>query len=189
MCVCGGGGWRYTQNANHNQSTCYVQLLYLSTANYWCLRSNCEHRISIYVIKRMRTGQERLITIRRCSIMYMQQIIITSFWWYTSWAFFFTDIDRLKQLRSQNLPNYQHRLWGASSHQFPTWNIGTDTNIEIIVVSLTAWEALHCTRAKPSGCGELPRSLMRQQWPKLRYQVLSYHDETKLMINKQILSI
>ena len=38
-------------------------------------------------------------------------------------------------------------------------------------------------------CGELPRSLMRQQWPKLRYQFLFYHDETKLMMNKQILSI
>ena len=43
---------------------------------------------------------------------------------------------------------------------------------------------------QPEGfCGELPRSLMRQQWPKLRYQFLFYHDETKLMMNKQILSI
>ena len=39
----------------------------------------------------------------------------------------------------------------------------------------------------PLGCGELPRSLMRPQWPKLRYQCLFNHDETKLMINKQIL--
>ena len=30
---------------------------------------------------------------------------------------------------------------------------------------------------------------MIQQWPKLRYQFLFHHDETKLMMNKQILSI
>ena len=49
----------------------------------------------------------------------------------------------------------------------------------------------HCCliRAKPEGCRELPRSLMRQQWPKLRYQFLFYHDETNLIMNKQILSI
>ena len=41
--------------------------------------------------------------------------------------------------------------------------IGIDTNIEVIVVSLTTWEAHHSPRAKPEGCGELPRSLMRQQ--------------------------
>ena len=67
--------------------------------------------------------------------------------------------------------------------------IGIDTNIEVIIVSLTTWEAHHSPRAKPEGCGELPRSLMRQQWPKLRYQFLFYHDETKLIMNKQILSI
>ena len=71
----------------------------------------------------------------------------------------------------------------------PQWVIGIDTNIEVIVVSLTTWEAHHSPRAKPEGCGELPRSLMRQQWPKLRYQFLFYHDETKLMINKQTLAI
>ena len=48
--------------------------------------------------------------------------------------------------------------------------IEIDTNIEVIVVSLTTWEAHHSPRAKLEGCGELPRSLMRQQWPKLRYQ-------------------
>ena len=69
------------------------------------------------------------------------------------------------------------------------FDIGIDTNIEVIVVSLTTWEAHHSPRAKPEGCGELPRSLMRQQWPKLRYQFLFYHDETKFMLNKQILSI
>ena len=42
-------------------------------------------------------------------------------------------------------------------------DIGIDTNIEAIVVSLTTWEAHHSPRAKPEGCGELPRSLMRQQ--------------------------
>ena len=67
--------------------------------------------------------------------------------------------------------------------------IGIDINIEVIVVSLTTWEAHHTPRAKPEGCGELPRSLMRQQWPKLRYQFLFHHDETKLIMNKQILSI
>ena len=71
----------------------------------------------------------------------------------------------------------------------PSGVIGIDTDIEVIVVSLTTWEAHHSPRAKPEGCGELPRSLMRQQWPKLRYQFLFYHDETKLMMNKQILSI
>ena len=56
--------------------------------------------------------------------------------------------------------------------------IGIDTNIEVVVVSLTTWEAHHSPRAKPepSGCGGLPRWLMRQQWPKLRYQFLFYHD-------------
>ena len=67
--------------------------------------------------------------------------------------------------------------------------IGIDTNIEVLVVSLTTWEAHHSPRARPEGCGELPRSLMRQKWPKLRYQFLFYHDDTKLMMNKQILSI
>ena len=33
--------------------------------------------------------------------------------------------------------------------------IGIDTNIEVIVVSLSTWE--------PEGCSELPGSLMRQQ--------------------------
>ena len=39
---------------------------------------------------------------------------------------------------------------------------------------LTTWESHHSPRAKPS---------------KLRYQFLFYHDETKLLMNKQILSI
>ena len=67
--------------------------------------------------------------------------------------------------------------------------IGIDTNIEVIVVSLTTWEAHHSPRANPEGFGELPRSLMRRQWPKLGYQFLFYHNENKLMMNKQILSI
>ena len=41
--------------------------------------------------------------------------------------------------------------------------IGIVTNIEVIVVSLTTWEAHHNQRAKSEGCGELPRPLMRQQ--------------------------
>ena len=38
-----------------------------------------------------------------------------------------------------------------------------DTSISVIVVSLTTWEAHHNPRGSPSGCGELPRSLMKQQ--------------------------
>ena len=41
--------------------------------------------------------------------------------------------------------------------------IGIDTNIEVIVVSLTTWGAHHSPRAKPDGRGELPSSLVRQQ--------------------------
>ena len=85
-----------------------------------------------------------------------------------------------------SLRHLPYHLWNASMR---VKVIGIDTNIEVIVVSLTTWEAHHSPRAKPKGCGELPRSLMRQQWPKLRYQFLFYHDETKLMLNKQILSI
>ena len=81
-------------------------------------------------------------------------------------------------------------LWRhCNDYTSAVYIIGIDTNIEVIVVSLTTWEAHHSPRAKPEGCGELPMSLMRQQWPKLRYQFLLYHDETKLMLNKQILSI
>ena len=101
-----------------------------------------------------------------------------------------------------------------------------DTKIEVIVVSPTTWEAHHSPRAKPKGCGELPRSLVMSpttweahhspratweahqsprakpegcgelprslvtpQWPKSRYQFLFNHDDTKLMMNKRILSI
>ena len=67
--------------------------------------------------------------------------------------------------------------------------IGIDTKIEVIVVSPTTWEAHHSPRAKPEACGELPRSLVTPQWPKSGYQFLFYHDETKLMMNKQILTI
>ena len=83
-------------------------------------------------------------------------------------------------------PFYWDKL---NQHQDYVMDIRIDTNIEVIVVSLTTWEAHHSPRAKPEGFGELPRSLMRQQWPKSRYQFLFYHDETKLMMNKQILSI
>ena len=63
--------------------------------------------------------------------------------------------------------------------------IGIDTNVEVIVVSLTTWKVHH----SPGARGLWWASLMRQQWPKLGYQFLFYHDETKLMMNKQILSI
>ena len=49
-------------------------------------------------------------------------------------------------------------------------------------------EVHHSPRAKPDGCGEFPRSLMRPHWPKLRYQFLFYRDEIKSMMNKQMLS-
>ena len=61
----------------------------------------------------------------------------------------------------------------------PSPAIGIDTKIEVIVVSPTTWEAHHSPRAKPSGCGELPRSLVTPQWPKSRYQFLFYHDASK----------
>ena len=35
-------------------------------------------------------------------------------------------------------------------------DIGIDTNIEVIVASLTTREAHHSSRVKPEGCGELP---------------------------------
>ena len=89
---------------------------------------------------------------------------------------------------SKNLTGTFVRLKSLLMEKSMNGAIGIDTNIEVIVVSLTTWEAHHSRRAKPGGCGELPRSLMRQQWPKLRYQFLFYHDETKLMMNKQILS-
>ena len=57
--------------------------------------------------------------------------------------------------------------------------IGIDTKIEVIVVSPTTWEAHHSPRAKPEGCGELPRSLVTPQWPKSGYQFLFYHDASK----------
>ena len=50
--------------------------------------------------------------------------------------------------------------------------IEIDTSILVTVVSLTTWEAHHSTRASPLGCGELPRSLMGQQWPQYWYQFL-----------------
>ena len=45
----------------------------------------------------------------------------------------------------------------------PNVIIGIDTKIEVIVASPTTWEAHHSPRAKPEGCGELPRSLVTQQ--------------------------
>ena len=71
-----------------------------------------------------------------------------------------------------------------------TWRrayvIGIDTKIEVIVVSPTTWEAHHSPRAKPEGCGELPRSLVTPQWPKSRYQFRFYHDAPKYIKFMQI---
>ena len=86
-------------------------------------------------------------------------------------------------------PLVRHKCIEEHGHHCFKFVIGIDTNIEVIVVSFTTWEAHHSPRAKPEVCGELLRSLMRQQWPNLRYQFLFYHNETKLMMNKQILSI
>ena len=61
------------------------------------------------------------------------------------------------------------------------WVIGIHTNIEVIVVSSTTLGAHRSPRAKPDGWGELPRSLMRPQRPKLRYQFLFYYGETTWM--------
>ena len=66
------------------------------------------------------------------------------------------------------------------------YNIGIDTKIGAIVVSPTTCEAHHRPRAKPEGCGQLPRSLVTPQWPKSRYQFLSYHDASKHIKSMQI---
>ena len=42
----------------------------------------------------------------------------------------------------------------------------------VIVVSPTTWEFHHSPRVSPSGCGELPRSLVAPQWPQSWYQFL-----------------
>ena len=68
----------------------------------------------------------------------------------------------------------------------PSLVIGIDTKIEVIVVSPTTWEAHHSPRASPSGCGELPRSLVTPQWPKSRYQFRFYHDAPKYIKFMQI---
>ena len=67
-----------------------------------------------------------------------------------------------------------------------SYDIGIDTKIEVIVVSPMTWEAHHSPRAKPEGCGELPRSLVTPQWPKSRYQFRFYHDAPKYIKFMQI---
>ena len=57
------------------------------------------------------------------------------------------------------------------------------TGIDTILRSLLS----HYGPGKHEGCGELPRSLMRQQWPELRYQFLFCYDRTKLIMIKKIL--
>ena len=59
-----------------------------------------------------------------------------------------------------------------------------DTTISIIVVSLPTWEAHHNPRDSPSGCGELPRSLIRQQWTQYWYQFL-YPEPAIYWVNLQ----
>ena len=68
---------------------------------------------------------------------------------------------------------------------------GIDTNIEVIVVSLTIWEAHHSPRAKPEGCGDASQVVNDTTMTEIEVSIsiLSWHDETKLMMNKQILSI
>ena len=88
----------------------------------------------------------------------------------------------LNQFISKRMITIRLGVWQKESA--PDLVIWIDTNIEVLVVSLTTCDAHHSPRVKPEGCDELPRSLMRQQRPKLRYQFLFYHDETKLMMKK-----
>ena len=87
------------------------------------------------------------------------------------------------KVRFNNIPALVHIMaWrglGDKPLSEPMMVIGIDTKIEVIVVSPTTWEAHHSPQASPSGCGELPRSLVTPQWPKSRYQFLFYHDASK----------
>ena len=65
-------------------------------------------------------------------------------------------------------------------------DIGIDTNIEVIVVSSTTWEAHHSPRAKPEGCGELPRSLMRQQCIPSWWNQINAESTNTVNLNAQI---
>ena len=66
-------------------------------------------------------------------------------------------------------------LWDDSDEiQICGYDTWIDTNVEVIVVPLTTW----WSSPQPEGCGEIPRSLLIPQWPKLRYQFLFYYDQT-----------
>ena len=78
-----------------------------------------------------------------------------------------------------------HSKWVASLMK--GIGIGIGTNIEVTVAWLTTWEAHHKPTG-PSARGELPRSLIRPQWLQYWYQFVFCYGETKLIINKQILS-
>ena len=54
------------------------------------------------------------------------------------------------------------------------------------MVSPTTWKAHHSPKAKPEGCGEIPRSLVTPQCPKSRYQFLFYHDASMRIKSMQI---
>ena len=72
----------------------------------------------------------------------------------------------------------------------PTGGIGIDTNIE---VSSTTWEAHHSPRTPEGGEAQglwwASQVFKETTMTKMRYQLLFHRDETKLMMNKQILSI
>ena len=54
--------------------------------------------------------------------------------------------------------------------------IGNDTKIEDIVVSPGN---LYTARGEAEGCGEIPRPLLKSQWPKSRYQFSLFRDNTQ----------
>ena len=80
----------------------------------------------------------------------------------------------------------KYMCWWTGSSLVQSRVIGIDTKILVIVVSPTTWQAHHNPRAKPEGCGELPRTLVTPQWPKSRYQFLFYHDASKHIKSVQI---
>ena len=61
--------------------------------------------------------------------------------------------------------------------------IGIDTKIEVIVVSPTTWEAHHS-----SGCGELPRSLVKSRGLWWASQVVGDTTMTEIEVSISLLS-
>ena len=100
--------------------------------------------------------------------------------------YFVVDFNEIYRYRFDEKINDQSFKWllgtrdmTLTESMMTVLTIGIDTKIEVIVVSPTTWEAHHSPRAKPEGCGELPKSLVTPQWPKSRYQFRFYHDAPK----------